>query len=151
MRKTIITLLTFILLIGGATVVLAKSTYQLPQSASNNVKITGGVIRIDPKGVYLHTNSTHHSIGIKSVYIDKNDGSLVVVSEKGNPVVTTSVTPDETIAKKGITVGLSGGGKYSKVFFYKNGKQLKLNSKQFNEVASPTSNIWFMVVSHESK
>jgi len=127
--------------------------YKFPQSESVNIEISGGVIRIDPVlGVYLHTNSSHHSIGIEEVYIDKIDGSLVVkrFSNSSAAVVTTSVTPDEYLTSQGITVGLSGGGTISKVFFYRNGTQLKLHGENgFAAVASPVSNIWFLTITHK--
>lgn len=151
MKKIIaIALVAFSLLVGSAY----ACTYQFPISESANTEITGGVIRIDPdRGVYLLTDSSHHSIGIKDVYIDETSGALVVekYEDVENTVVTTAVTADETLARKGITVGLSGGGKISKVFFYnENGTQLKLHGPiGFETVASPTANIWFMSVSHK--
>ncbi len=150
--KKIIMGITIVLLLTLGGVIAGAAGFRLSSEPSiqNQIKINGGVIRIDPtKGVYLHTNSSHHSVGIEQVYIDKIDGSLVVIRDTKDSIVTTSVTPDETLTKRGIAVGFSGGGKVSKVLFYKNGKQLKLNKKQdFNQVASPMSNIWFMVVSH---
>lgn len=109
------------------------------------INVIGGVIRLDPKkGVYILTDSAHHSVGLEKAYINKKTGALVVVQNARNPVVTTSVDTDETLSGKGITVGLSGGGKESHILFYKDGKRLKLHyPSHYKQVASATSNLWF--------
>lgn len=118
--------------------------YQKPYGT--DVKIVGGVIRLDPTlGVYLHVNSSHNSVGIESVGIG-TDGSLEVVRDISSAVVSVSVTTDEYLTNLGVTVGLSGGGKLSKVFFYKGGRKLNLNVKSdFDSIASTVANIWFTV------
>jgi hypothetical protein len=149
MKKKIIGLATATTLLFSG-VAVGSSGYKLAstEQVQEKIEMNGGVIRLDRKrGVYLHTNSTHHSVGIEKVYIDKADGSLVVVRSKGGAVVSTVVTPDETLSEKGVTVGLSGGGKVSKVFFYKDGRRVKLHyPKEYKRVASATSNVWFMSI-----
>lgn len=149
MKKTIVSL-TAALTIMFTGVAAGSTGYKLAstEQVQEKIEMNGGVIRLDrKKGVYLHTNSTHHSVGIEKVYIDKKDGSLVVVRSEGGAVVSTVVTPDETLSEKGVTVGLSGGGKVSKVFFYKDGRRVKLHyPKEYKQVASSTSNIWFMSI-----
>lgn len=127
------------------------SEYMFPSLPIGELQISGAVIRIDPDlGVYIHANSSHHAIGVTDAYIDDTDGSLVVVRDNNNPVVSTSVTPDEALTDRGIHVGLSGGGQISKVFFYDiNGNKLLLHGPNgFAAVASSVSNIWFMTVNH---
>lgn len=128
------------------------SKYQYPSAEDIKIGMTGGVIRIDPnEGVYLHTNEAHHSVGIKHVYVDSS-GAITVerTPEAAGTVITTAVTPDETLAGKNIQVGLSGGAKISKVFFYQAGRKLNLKRQaDFEYVASPLANIWFMTVTHK--
>jgi len=145
---SILLTITFALTVGCIT--SASSGYKLSQNESTNTNMNGGVIRLDPtKGVYIHVNDSHHSVGIENAYIHKTNGSLVIVKDNKNPVVTTTVLPDETLAEKGITLGLSGGGKVSHIFFYKDGKQLKLHwPSHYKQVASATSNVWFTSVTY---
>lgn len=146
MKKTIVGL-TAALTIMFTGVAAGSTGYKFASSASlqEKVEINGGVIRLDPKkGVYLLTDSSHHSIGIEKVYINKKTGALVVEQDEKKPVVTTSVVPDETLSGMGVTVGLSGGGKTSQLIFYKNGKRLKLHyPSHYKQIATITSNIWF--------
>ena len=153
MKKIGVVLLTLVFL--GVSSVIAGAigaAFQLSSSSvkQGEVKINGGVIRLDDKrGVYIHTNSSHHSIGFDRVYVNKGDGALVIVRDQKDAVVTTSVTPDEYLTKKGVSVGLSGGGKVTKIFFYKDGRQLNLaKPSDYSKIASPVSNIWVMIVSN---
>lgn len=121
------------------------------QKPTSSLLIGGGVIRIDPtEGVYLHTNETHHSVGIESVFINAG-GDLEIKRYSGSKVVTTSITPDETIARLGITFGLSGGGTRSVLQAYnRQGKRLNLNvPEDYAQVASPTANIWALFVNSQ--
>ncbi|MGL4821076.1 MAG: hypothetical protein ACRC5C_14045 [Bacilli bacterium] len=112
-----------------------------------NITITGAPIRMSVEGVSLIANTTHQPVGIESVGIDPKDGSLVVTRIEDDQVVTTSVTPDETLARLGVTVGLSGGGKTSKVYFYQNGVKLNLNNAtDYAKIATSATNLWFMTV-----
>ncbi|MGM0876545.1 MAG: hypothetical protein ACQEWV_17705 [Bacillota bacterium] len=98
------------------------------------------------------TDSSHHSVGIEHIYINKRNGALVIVKDNYQPVVTTSVTLDETLSGQGVTVGLSGGGKTSQILFFKNGKRLKLHyPSHYKQIAGKTSNVWFLTISHDTK
>ena len=106
--------------------------------------IGGGVIRFDPiDGIYLHTNATHHSVGIESVGANA-DGDLYVKRFSGGAVVSLSASPDETLCARGITAGVSGGGINSVIRLYNRaGKRLNLNNaSDYAEIASPWSNLW---------
>lgn len=113
-----------------------------------DLMIGGGVIRLDPtQGVYLHTNNTHHSVGIESTRIDEG-GDLEIRRFSGGAVVSLSVTPDETLTRLGITLGVSGGGIVSKIHFYnRQGQRLNLNNNDhYKQVAAATSNIWALYI-----
>ena len=127
--KKIIMGITIVLLLTLGGVIAGAAGFRLSSEPSiqNQIKINGGVIRIDPtKGVYLHTNSSHHSVGIEQVYIDKIDGSLVVIRDTKDSIVTTSVTPDETLTKRGIAVGFSGGGESVEGSFLQKWETIKI-------------------------
>lgn len=144
-------LLVFLILIGGGTGIgYAYGSYQKQSiQLDDKTTFTGGVIRIDRnKGVYLHTNKTHHSRGIKSVAIDKRTGGIKVVRDRVDAIISVSADPDETLAHKNIDIGISGGGTSTYVLFYQDGKRLDLNKKtDYNKVASSTSNFWISWIS----
>lgn len=143
------------LTIGGISVGLADTIggnpyYKRSQDDTKYTEITGGVIRLDKSEVYLHTNATHISVGIERVYIEKSSGALIIEKDYGNPVVSTMVTVDEELASKGVTVGLSGGGRVSKVYFFQHGKRLNLAKRgDYNKISSSTSNIWFSTINYD--
>ncbi len=130
--------------------VSANSFMFSTEEVNDDLRISGGAIRIDPNGVYIIHDSAHHPVGIESVYVDEKSGVLVIVKDNNNPAVTTSADPDETLAKKGVTVGLSGGGRISNITFYKNGRKLYLNrAVDYKQASDKMANIWFTTVSHK--
>ncbi len=113
-RKLVTATTALGILLGAGSIAYANSAYQLTneQAPTTDLKISGGVIRLDPtEGVYLHTNETHHSVGIESVGIDNETGYLSIRRYKGDAIVSVMASPDETLAGKGITFGPSGGGR----------------------------------------
>lgn len=128
-------------------------TYQYTNEEipASGIVISGGCIRIDPaQGVYLHTNETHHSVGIESVGIDSTTGYLCVRRFKGDAIISVIAAPDETLAQKGITFGPSGGGRKTLIkMFNRNGELLDLREpSHFNQVASAYTNIWITFFSY---
>ena len=143
-------LVGLVLISGGAGVGYAFSTYQKPSiKLADGTTFSGGVIRIDPsKGVYLHTNDTHHSRGIKAVSIDSRTGGIRVTRDTMDAIISVSADPDESLSARNITTGISGGGVTTIVFFYQNGRQLNLNDKtDYAKIASSTSNFWISWIS----
>lgn len=152
-NRFIIALLTVVGLFGLGTAVYANTSYQFTneQVPTTDIKISGGVIRIDPvQGVYLHTNSSHHSVGIKSVGINPDNGYLFIERYNGDAIVSVVATPDETLSAKGITFGPSGGGKITYLKLYnRNGQLLDLRKQSdYDQVASSVSNVWIAYFSH---
>lgn len=110
----------------------------------NEITFSGGCVRLDKElGVYLHTNSAHKSVGIESVSINEK-GHLQVSRFKSDPIISVIVTPDETLAAKGITLGASGGARDTSIILYdRAGRKLDLNLKEdYDQVASLLSNVW---------
>ena len=125
---------------------MSRQPYQFTNEEvpTSELMIGGGVIRFDPtEGIYLHTNKTHHSVGIESVGANA-DGDLYVKRFSGGAVVSLSASPDETLCARGITAGVSGGGINSVIRLYNRaGKRLNLNNaSDYAEIASPTANLW---------
>lgn len=152
-NRFVIALLTAVGIFGLGTAVYAASEYQFTneQVPTTDIKISGGVIRIDPvQGVYLHTNNSHHSVGIESVGIDPDTGYLHIQRYKGDAIVSVVATPDETLAAKGITFGPSGGGRNTYLKLYnRNGQLLDLRKQSdYDQVASSLSNVWIAFFSH---
>lgn len=113
----------------------------------------GCCIRFDEDGPYLHTNSTHQSVGIipSSLKIT-SIGDLEFQLDITLPVITTSISEDETLTTRGIAGGLSGGGGLCIVRFRQEG--MGHNSKlwlkdpaHYAEIAGSTSNIWVGITS----
>ncbi|MBS1968657.1 MAG: hypothetical protein JSU04_00025 [Bdellovibrionales bacterium] len=133
---------------------MSRQPYQFTNEEvlTAELMIGGGAIRLDPtEGVYLHTNETHHSVGISSVCIDEN-GDLEIRRFSGGAVVSLSVTPDETLTKLGVRVGVSGGGITSKVHFYnRHNERLNLNrASDYSQVATPFSNLWALYINRRT-
>lgn len=111
--------------------------------------VIGGCVRIDPKeGIYLHHNSVHAAVGVKSVSIDRE--YLRMDFTNSAPVVSATVTADETVGGfYGMIVGASGGVDKVMIRFFdtKLGRRLDMSDKDdYARVASSMSNIWVNVV-----
>jgi len=149
-KGLIILLAAGLLCLGSAGLAFAYGTYNKQAiKMADGTTISGGVIRIDPiKKVYLHTNSTHHSRGIKNVGVDLKTGTVKIVRDNSDAIISISADEDETLAARNIKVGISGGGETTLVFFYQNGRKLNMaNKSDFNKVASTTSNFWIQWIS----
>lgn len=108
---------------------------------------SGGVIRLDKSGPYIHENTTHANVGIRYVTIDGRDLEIRHgLPGTGAKIVSINVTPDETIAGlKGIICGPSGGGGRTRIRFYstKLNRTLNLsNSSDYDLVSGSLANIW---------
>lgn len=110
----------------------------------------GGVIRLYSTGPTLHVNASHQSFGIlpKSVKINSS-GNIEVALDHPLPVVTTNVSPDETLVARDVEAGISGGGSVCVFWVSKAGVRLNLSiSSNYRLIAGSTSNLWFGVTSY---
>ncbi|MEH6937299.1 hypothetical protein V7056_05465 [Bacillus sp. JJ664] len=149
--KYILLTSSFILVFIIARESATGSSYALSstQVTKANIVQRGGVIRLGTKGVYLHVNSSHHSVGIKSVKINSS-GNLEIATESVTPVISINVSPDETLASKGVIAGASVGNQTTIIKFSKNGKPLNLKrSSDYSLIASDVSNLWVSWISHQ--
>lgn len=149
-NKLLVALTTVSLLTAGVTTTYAFTAYQKESiKLDQGLTISGGVIRIDPtQGVYLHTNDTHHSRGIKAVGIDTRTGGIKITRDSTDAIISVSADADETLADRNIVTGVSGGGVTTIVMLYQDGERLDLNDPvDFKKVAGTTSNFWIQWIS----
>lgn len=132
------------------------NAYTAPHDAYNTGPIqradghleSGAVIRLAPTtrgGPYIHANGAHYNRGVRSIWINGDNGHLQIEHYKA-PVVTMNCPGDESIgAGRGIITGVSGGNGLTQVRFYDTriGRNLDLRStSDYNRVASTGSNLW---------
>lgn len=109
---------------------------------------TGCVIRFDDASwnrtrVYprIHANSTHINTGCTGVTVTAA-GDLRIGQTQSQPIVSLSVDPDETLARKGIVLGGSGGSGHTTVVMYdRAGRHLRADSMS---LYGSTTNLWVM-------
>lgn len=110
----------------------------------------GCVIRFTASGPKIHVNGAHQSIGVipNSIHINAQ-GNLVFRLDIGLPVITTSISPDETLVADLIHGGLSGGANECVVWFAdKNGRLNLNNPAHYARISGPVSNVWISVKSY---
>lgn len=109
---------------------------------SAEIDVRGCVVRLDDDGIYLHTNASHVSVGVRSVSID---GPYLYIDIPGNgPIVSMGAWCDETLTARGITAGPSGGTGTTKIRFHQEGYgPLDLSDPaDYARAAGPLSNVW---------
>lgn len=112
------------------------------------VIVTGGVVRFYSSGPAIYENSAHACTGITNVWIHPS-GALVLDNTYTLPVVAAIAQADETLVRRGITAGISGGIADSHVMFYHapSNTPLDLNrADHYKLVAGTYSNIWYLNV-----
>ncbi|WP_232819613.1 hypothetical protein [Exiguobacterium sp. TNDT2] len=121
----------------------------LPSVTGDALTFSGMALRFDAKnGPYIHANASHYPLGFKSVTIDPKRGYLTIRRDRVDSVVSIIVDPDETLTARGITIGASGGGVVTNLFFYQNGRLLNLaKPSDYAIIAGPVSNAWITIIS----
>lgn len=138
-----------------------SNRYMHKAKPDNPMSIRGCVVRFDTLSKTgrtvvprIHIGANHYCVGVTSVYADwsqgYNRGSLVVKNTNGaQGFVTLVVDEDETLTKKGINCGGSGGGVTTVIRCYdRNGKFVPAWSKQLHGAGS---NLWLMWVTWEGQ
>ncbi|MFY7870099.1 MAG: hypothetical protein ACOVQN_11380 [Exiguobacterium sp.] len=120
----------------------------LPSVTGENLTFSGMALRLDATaGPSILSNSSHYPLGFYSVAIDPK-GYLTVRRDRVDSVVSIIADPDETLVARGITIGASGGGVVTNLYFYQNGRLLNLaNPADYALVAGPFSNAWITIIS----
>lgn len=133
------------LVLAGAVGAAAES-YLRPAKWDNKIAIRGCVIRFDqktPEGFTqprIHANSAHICVGVTKVYADRANGDLVVEDNTPGPIVSLAVSPDESLAAKGISCGGSGGTSVTRIRCYgRDGHRVSAHS---SEIYGPYNNLW---------
>lgn len=113
---------------------------------NGSVSIRGCVIRFDeltPTGATkprIHANETHRCVGVTRVHADRESGDLFIRSDSHAPIMSISVSPDETLAQRGITCGASGGIGLTRIrCFDRDGNQVAAHSAA---IFGPRANLW---------
>lgn len=125
------------------------NTGLLPSVTGEQLTFSGMALRFDPvNGPSIHANTAHYPLGFKEAYIDQNRGYLTIRRDRVDSVVSIIVDPDETLTARGITIGASGGGVVTNLFFYQNGRLLNLaDPVDYAIIAGPFSNAWMTIIS----
>ncbi|RZS39232.1 hypothetical protein EV193_104448 [Herbihabitans rhizosphaerae] len=102
--------------------------------------VTGCAIRFEAAGPAIYQNSTHLCTGATSVAVEP-DGDLVIRSGTRGPVISMTVEEDETLVRRGILAGPSGGGSETVVRFFstRTGEPVRADA---DVLKGTYSNIW---------
>lgn len=128
----------------------AEAEAVLRQSVTGEqLTFSGMALRFDAKkGPSILANSTHYPLGFKEAFIDQKKGYLTIKRDRVDSVVSIIVDPDETLSARGITIGASGGGVITNLYFYQNGRLLNLaKPSDYALIAGPYSNAWITIIS----
>ncbi|MGH3714446.1 MAG: hypothetical protein ACRDT4_13435 [Micromonosporaceae bacterium] len=124
-RRGIVLAVVATLGFGGG--VAFSDTYLRPTDPSNPISMRGCVIRFDTLSSTgnsvvprIHANSTHMCVGVTKVAVNwSGDNELVITNDTApQAVVSVSVSPDETLTRKGISCGASGGTSVTRIYCY---------------------------------
>lgn len=147
-RIVAVVVLAFALVAAGVAGATAEN-YLRDASHDNKIAIRGCVIRFDERDAAgntvprIHANSSHYCVGVTGLEV-QDDGDLVVYSNTVGPIVSLAVSPDETLAAKGLTCGGSGGGYSTTIRCYdRNGNKVAADSPTMYGAYSNMWLTWF--------
>lgn len=107
--------------------------------STDHYVIAGGVLRDGGQGWRWYT-SGHASANTGPVRCDRRTGILHAgIASAGGPVGFGAVTPDETLARHGVTAGVSATRDTLRVSFFKGGRALSCDAAIFDR---PGANAW---------
>ena len=124
-----------------ATGGLARSSHPLQAVDSNGLVTIGGVLRRGT-GEWGAYDPGHGHVGISSVTCAPDGVLHVALDPVGVAIGFGAVTPDESMARKGITVGVSASLAELRLFFYRAGKSLSCDSDLFRDRRMNAWMIW---------
>lgn len=94
-------------------------------------------------GPYIIADGPHVAVGVVSVEVNSAGNLLITTDGSFSPICIAHVTPDETLAGRGISCGPSVGTTTTVVSFSKADVQLDLTTQtDWDKVAGSSSNIW---------
>lgn len=142
-RLIIVVAAVFALITAGAVGAAAQSFFR-DAHWKNKVAIRGCVVRFDERDAdgktvpRIHANEAHYCVGVTHLAIE--EGDLVAYSNTEGPIVSLAVSPDESLAKLGITCGGSGGGHRTAIRCYdREGVKIDADSPQ---MYGTYNNLW---------
>lgn len=131
--------------VGGAAGATAEN-YLRDAKHDNKIAIRGCVVRFDERTPdqktvpRIHANPSHYCVGVTSLTVNPDNGDLEVRSNTQGPIVSLAVSPDETLAARGISCGGSGGGGITRIrCFDRDGVRLRADGP---ELFGTYSNLW---------
>jgi hypothetical protein len=130
-------------LLGIAVVMLAtpRADGASVESTEGRYAIAGGVLRDGGLGWRVHTEG-HASENLNGVRCDRRTGVLHVgIASSDGPVGFGAVTPDETLARAGITAGVSATRDTLRVSFFKGERAISCEAAVFDR---PRANAWVL-------
>lgn len=138
-------------LVGAATATAATAASKWVTRAvpGKNILVSGCVVRFDtPDGSpRLHANAAHVTAGVTDVSITSSGRLRLVQSVHNptrNPILFATAQADETLVKRGISIGASGGTDDTSYLFAQNGRKLDLNDPDdLMKLQGRYSNAWF--------
>lgn len=147
-RAAVVTVALLVGTVGGAAASSARDATPQLASTHSSVSLGGCVIRLYTAGPELHANSTHTCVGVRSVDVTSM-GRLQVRYTSASDVVGLSAGADETLAGRGIHVGVDGTSRYATMTLYDTKLKRRLNlarTSDYRRAAGSSSNIWFGTV-----
>lgn len=131
MKNVILTILTSVFV-----VLIASFLFPNKLNVNNDYSFVGGVIRNEGNGWSLINDTDHEPLDIRKVETTKE--SVIVYYSKAEKVISFNVTPDETMASEGYTMGASVGLDKTVIsIFDKNHKLINPN-----DYVNERGNIW---------
>lgn len=129
----------------GAAAV-ASDTVVAPSADGSQVRISSCVIRLYTSGPQMYENDGHACLGVTSVRIN-TAGNLEISRTSGGPIAYVSAAADETLARRGIIAGASGGLGTTVIVLYDTdtGRRVRPDS---TAVASSQSNLWLLWIEY---
>jgi hypothetical protein len=107
----------------------------------------GCAIRLLSTGPVLLRDSAHHCNDQFTAVSVTSGGDLDITYHVQGKIVVVNVTPDETLAKRDVTPGVSVGLEHMYVSF---GRDQVQHSALSSTVTGSSSNIWLWVVTEET-
>jgi hypothetical protein len=128
-----------VLLIVVCLMVTSMLTATGQPASVNELSPAGGVLRWGTASSWRIYDNGHAHSGLARVNCASSGRLVLTLKGESRYVGFGAVTVDETLASKGVTVGVSAGRTALRLFFYRNGRDLRCDSAVFR---TPRSNVW---------
>lgn len=113
MSRVVVAVAAFV---AGLVPAIAVAQVDPPAPAPTPI-VTGCVIRLYDTGPEIHDDAWHDCTGADTVGLDAQ-GDLYITSSHATPVVSVTAAVDESLARRGILAGASGGVGWTEIRLY---------------------------------